>query len=150
MVLHPDSRVDTPPMSLRKRVAATCRRLFPIRKYIDALSTVIQRRKNKVLLLLGLFIITSVSILIMDFRPRAAWVRRVATSGWVAPSRGYNDLSVSVVGFRHPLTKSQKPPARLSRSETSPFGGFLPGLFLALGLSLCYHYRFHDDPFSLG
>ena len=36
------------------------------------------------------------------------------------------------------------------QSGSSTFGGFLSGLFLALGLSLCYHYRFLDDPYSLG
>ncbi|MFQ6124971.1 MAG: hypothetical protein ACE5R6_10270 [Candidatus Heimdallarchaeota archaeon] len=103
-----------------------------------------RRPKNRLLILFGLFIATGVVVHTVNIQPMGGWMRQ-----WLFPW-GLILLGVITAGVYLWQGSDTLFSKQTNQSGASPFGGIVSGVFLALGLSLCYHYRYLDDPYSLG
>lgn len=105
------------------------------------LGTLVRRTKKCLLILFGLFATISVIVHLVDFHPIGVWMQQ-----WQLPCGLILLGVITAVIYLWWGSDTLSP----KQSGSSTFGGFLSGMFLALGLSLCYHYRFLEDPYSLG
>ncbi|MFQ5820937.1 MAG: hypothetical protein ACE5I5_13175 [Candidatus Heimdallarchaeota archaeon] len=105
------------------------------------LGTLVRRTKKRILLLFGLFTAIGVIVHTADFQPMVVWMQQ-----WQLPCGLILLGGITALVYLWWGTDTLSP----EQSGSSTFGGFLSGLFLALGFSLYYHYRFLEDPYSLG
>ena len=108
------------------------------------LRKLVRHLKKPLLILFGLITTTVLVVRSVNFQLMIVWLQQ-----WLLPC-GLILLGV-FTAFVYLWWGSDKLATEQStKLGSSTFGGFLSGMFLALGLSLCYHYQFLDDPYSLG